>query len=157
MTGIAGTDRDAAWYGAALDSARRLFARLVPADTNAELPPGEIEAIARDVGMSTGELHELIDRGPEAARLLYERLARLGIEPADIERLGLGMIRDLERTCSGCGAKGVCEHDMAERPGDDRWKQYCGNSETIDEILATKPAAAETPAGCGSATCCCKG
>ena len=156
MTGLAGNHRDAAWYAAALDSARRLFARLVPADTNAELPPGEAEAIARDVGMSTDELRQLIDRGPEAARLLYERLARLGIEPADIERLGLGVMRDLERTCSSCGAKGVCEHDMAERAGDERWKRYCGNSETIDEILGAKPAAS-TSDGCGSATCRCKG
>lgn len=144
MSRVAAKDRDAAWYAAALDSARRLLTRLVPADANAELAPGEAEAIARDVGMTMDELRELVGRSPQAARLLYERLARLGIEPADIDSLGFGVMRDLERTCSSCDAKAVCEHDMAERPGDDRWKRYCGNSETIDGILDSRSAGTPT-------------
>jgi hypothetical protein len=98
----------------------------------------EVERIAADLGMTARDLEDLTARGPNAAALLHRRLTALGLARADVERTALGLMRDLERTCSCCDQKGVCEHDLAKRPDDPAWKAYCPNAVSIESVLGMK-------------------
>jgi hypothetical protein len=98
----------------------------------------ELDHIAQDLGMTGSELRDLAARGPDAAHLLYERMRALGISKEDVERAALGLMRDLERTCACCNDKGVCEQDLAKRPGDPKWQRYCPNAISLQSLTQLK-------------------
>ena len=98
----------------------------------------ELERIAGEFGLSAQDLEDLASRGPGAADLLYERMRALGITRADAERVAHGLMRDLERTCSCCGDKGMCEKDLARHADDPAWKAYCPNAVTLESIKGAK-------------------
>ena len=99
---------------------------------------GEVDRIAADLGMTARDLRDLTARGPDAAALLHRRMAALGLSRHDVERAALGLMRDLERTCSCCDQKGGCEKDLASRPEDPAWKSYCPNAISLDSVTGTK-------------------
>src|SRR5947209_5170329 len=68
----------------------------------------ELSRMAGEFGMTGNELEALAANGAHGADLLYERMQVLGLTRTDIERTASGMMRDLERTCSGCRDKGRC-------------------------------------------------
>jgi hypothetical protein len=43
-------------------------------------------------------------------------------------------LRDMQRLCAMCEAKGRCARDLAERPDDPTWREYCPNATTVDSI-----------------------
>jgi hypothetical protein len=98
----------------------------------------ELERMAGEFGMTGHDLEGLVARGPQAADLLYERMRALGVARADVERTAHGLMRDLERTCACCTEKGVCEGDLAIRPGDPAWKAYCPNAVPLEAMQKTK-------------------
>lgn len=102
------------------------------------LDPDERNRIAADLGVTTRDLEDLAARGPNAADLLYQRLAALGLTGADAERTALGLMRDLQRTCSCCDQKGTCAQDLSSWPDDPVWKEYCPNAITLDAVARSK-------------------
>src|SRR5262245_26283301 len=82
----------------------------------------EVERIGAELGLPVADLRDLAARGPEAAALLARRMTALGLTRGDVERTALGLMRDLERTCSCCGNKGRCARDLANRPVNQDWK-----------------------------------
>lgn len=97
----------------------------------------EAQNIARDLGLSTAELYTLADKGPDSADQLKQRLAALHLDGAALQR-NEPIIRDLERTCSLCGAKRQCERDLAQRPDDPVWQSYCPNASTLQALEEDK-------------------
>jgi hypothetical protein len=102
------------------------------------LDSNEVDRIARDLGMSSDTLKKLVARGPDAADLLYERMRALGISEADVDRTASGVMRDLQRTCTCCNEKGICEKDLMEHPNDPAWKDYCPNAVTLEALARVK-------------------
>ena len=98
----------------------------------------ELEHNASEFGLSGPDLQDLVAKGPHAADLLYERMAALRLTKPDAERFALGLMRDLQMTCAGCNDKAVCKKDLASRPTDPVWKDYCPNSVTLESIGKTK-------------------
>lgn len=98
----------------------------------------ELERIAGEFGMTARDLEDLTARGPHAAALLHDRMQALGIARADVERLAHGLMRDLERTCACCSDKRACKQDLAQRPDDHAWKDYCPNAISLESIKKTK-------------------
>jgi len=98
----------------------------------------EIGRVAEDLRISTDTLRDLVARGPEAANLLYERMQALGISKADVDKAAQGVMRDMQRTCACCNEKGVCEKDLADRPDDPVWKNYCPNAVTLESLSELK-------------------
>jgi hypothetical protein len=121
--GLAG--RLARWW-------RNLRAARMRVDDLASAGP-EAQNIARDVGLSTAELYALAGKRPDAADQLKQRLAALHLDEAALQR-NEPIIRDLERTCSLCGAKRQCERDLAQRPDDPVWQSYCPNAHTLQAL-----------------------
>jgi len=138
MSQPTGSGAGASWVGAV----ERLFARwrdsLQQRREFDAAGPEEIERMAREFGMSASDLADLAVRGPSAADLLYQRMSALGLSAADVERIGHGVLWDLERTCSCCGSKKVCGRDLAERPADAKWQDYCPNVLTLESVRKTK-------------------
>ncbi len=91
----------------------------------------EVERIAGDLGMMGPELRALAARGPHAADQLRERMHLLGITAGDVDRVGPGLMSDLQRTCSRCAHKATCNWDLATHPRDPSWGGYCPNASTL--------------------------
>jgi hypothetical protein len=102
------------------------------------MDPEELGRIARDLGMTGPEFKDLAARGPDAAHLLHERMHVVGLTEVDVERVALGLMRDMERTCACCGKKGVCEKDLAARSDDPSWGGYCPNAVALTAVKIAK-------------------
>jgi hypothetical protein len=98
------------------------------------MDPDELERMASDLGMTGRELKDLAARGPDAAHLLHERMRVLDLTKADVQRVALGLMRDLERTCACCSEKGVCQRDLATPPDDAVWAGYCPNAVALTGV-----------------------
>jgi hypothetical protein len=103
-------------------------------DELGSLPRDELEHMAGEFGMTGRDLEDLAAKGPHAADLLYRRMAALGLSRSDVERIGHGLMRDLEKTCACCNDKSQCKKDLAARPGDATWKDYCPNAVSLESV-----------------------
>ena len=116
---------------------QRLLARLEAWARGSELDrlgADELHHLARDVGLDAGDLARLAEGPSDASRLLYARLEGLGLTMGEIEARGVGMARDMERTCGLCADRALCEHDLEERPDSPAWRRICPNNWTFDEM-----------------------
>ena len=94
----------------------------------------ETENIARDVGLSTSELYTIAAKRPDAANQVRRRLEALHLDRDELLHAYPRVARDLERTCTLCGAKRQCERDLASRPDDPVWRSYCPNAHTLKAL-----------------------
>jgi hypothetical protein len=105
----------------------------------------EIERMARDTGIGVGDLRVLAGKWPDSAHLVDRRMAAIGLDAAEVDAAEPATMRDLQRVCSLCDNKRVCEHDLDRSPANAAWREYCPNEGTL-AALGPRP----------SATCCCK-
>jgi len=96
----------------------------------------EMQQIARDLGTSVSELRILTGQDENAADLLLRRLRDLNLDPAKVEP---AIMRDLQRCCSQCSDKTLCEHELEDRPKSAIWPGYCPNEQTIKALIPKKP------------------
>jgi hypothetical protein len=102
------------------------------------MDPSELQRVAGELGMRPRDLEDLIEQGPHAADLLYDRLGALGLSREDVESTARGLMHDLERTCACCHEKGMCEKDLTGKaPGAD-WRAYCPNAPALDALAKLK-------------------
>jgi hypothetical protein len=100
-----------------------------------DLPPGEMERVAADFGVSPAELVEASARPDGTPELLERRLAALDIDKDEIANLLPVLLRDLQRTCSACPGQRRCAHDMKSSELEPGWESYCPNSGTLQTLL----------------------
>ncbi len=94
----------------------------------------EMERIARDTSVGVGDLRVLAGKWPNSADLVGRRMAALGLDAADIDAAEPATMRDLQRVCSMCDNKRVCEHDLDRSPASADWREYCPNAGTLDAL-----------------------
>ena len=75
---------------------RQCYMRLEQCDS------AEIAAIAKDVGVTPRDLRRMARLGPDAAKLLYQRMGALHLDANALAANEPGVMRDLERLCSTC-------------------------------------------------------
>jgi hypothetical protein len=100
------------------------------------LDPVEKRRLAQDLGIPTTELEVLASRDSHSADLLLRRLAALSLDPSRIDR---AFMRDMQRCCSTCNSKSLCEHELESRSTQARWPEYCPNEQTIASLRAKAP------------------
>lgn len=103
------------------------------------LDADQIEELARDVGVTAADLYRLDQAGsPPVA--MPRRLALEGISPAVVEAKWPSVWKDLQRICSVCQARDVCEVELELAPDARDWRRYCPNEGTIRALAepATK-------------------
>ena len=89
------------------------------------------EKIAIDLGVSPGELDQLIRRGPHAADELPKMMAAIGLDAKAIARAQPLVMRDLERVCVLCERKDQCDRDLAAGTAAQHYKEYCANADAL--------------------------
>jgi hypothetical protein len=89
------------------------------------------ERLLEQLRLCNGDIRKLVADRPREAALLYRMLEVLGIEADEIEAF---VLRDLERVCAGCGAKGECRHDLDHGVAAETWQGYCENRLNLDAI-----------------------
>jgi len=89
------------------------------------------EKIAIDLGVSPGELDQLVRRGPHAADELPKMMAAVGLDAKAIARAQPLVMRDLERVCALCEQKKQCDRDLAAGTAAQHYKEYCANAATL--------------------------
>ena len=130
----------AQWCNSAMDGVADLWRRWTCSDA---FTPGlqcdamgQLEQMARDIGVSPLELQRLARLGPDAADLLMTRMAAMGLDRAEVSEVEPGMLRDMQRACALCSHHRRCTGDMARRPDDESWQSYCPNVATLKALNA---------------------
>ena len=72
--------------------------------------------------------------GPDAAKLLLERMAALHLDAEAVAKSEPATMRDLQRLCSMCASKRQCQFDFLLMPDDPKWRHYCPNADTLDAL-----------------------
>src|SRR5262245_21447537 len=94
--------------------------------------------IAHDLNISTGELNELVRRGPHAADALPDMMTALGIDPKAVARVEPMVMRDLERVCSVCAHKRQCTREIEAGTAAEHYDEFCPNAPTL-RTFVVKP------------------
>jgi hypothetical protein len=101
----------------------------------AALAPGELRAIAQDIGVSEPELRALRCDHPGPIELMPERMRRLGLDPEFVATAHPATYRDMEKTCAACGSWRRCARDLEKGDVQAGMEGYCSNALTIDALL----------------------
>jgi hypothetical protein len=104
----------------------------------AACPPGELEPIARDAGVSVSDLRIIATAHPGPSDLLPQRLALLGLDPEYVKSGLTATYRDLERTCAMCASWRRCVRDLAKGDVQAGMGSYCLGSATIDALTVSE-------------------
>jgi len=91
----------------------------------------DVRCIARDLGISPVEIRTLTAKGENAADLLVRRMKTIGLEPGQVD---VAVMRDLQRCCSICTQKGLCIHELEDKPRGATWPKYCPNEQTLTAL-----------------------
>jgi hypothetical protein len=99
---------------------------------------GEVERIARDIGLPASEIRQLASLGPEAADLLLQRMAALELDRKVVAQVEPQTFRDIQRVCTLCESHRQCARDLAQDASDPAWQDYCPNVAAL-RALSTMP------------------
>lgn len=91
----------------------------------------EMEAIARDIGVSAADLYRLERQSAFNPLLLPQRMSQEGIDAAVVQAEWPPVWKDLQRVCALCESKDVCQYDLQHAPNAEGWHRYCGNEGTL--------------------------
>jgi hypothetical protein len=105
----------------------------------ATIPPSELRRIAREVGLSEGNLEALSHNHPGPTELMPQRLQELGLDPEFIRHAQPATYRDMEKTCGTCSAWRRCARDLANGDVQTGMGTYCVNASTIDALTVDGP------------------
>jgi uncharacterized protein YjiS (DUF1127 family) len=101
----------------------------------AACPPEEVARIAKDLGISRGELELVATKEPGSADLLQKMLRALGVDPHAPALQETGVMRDLQRLCVTCGHKTECADEIAAGTAAQNFHRYCPNAYTLDTLF----------------------
>ena len=107
-----------------------------PASDLACCAEGEVERIAKDIGMPASEIRRLANLGPESAELLSRRMAALQLDRKEVAQTHPQTFRDLQRVCTLCESHRQCARDLSRDSGDPGWEDYCPNAATLRALNA---------------------
>jgi len=100
--------------------------------------PGELDRIAHELGVSRGELDDLVRRGPHAADELPRMMAALNLDAAAVARTEPLLMHDMERICAHCASKRQCREDLDEGTALQNYDEYCGNTLTLRALVGKR-------------------
>ncbi len=90
----------------------------------------EFDQLARDLGISPNELHDLFNSAPDRLQL-PEMLKALGIDEISLRRVQPALLRALERQCAQCVVVARCRHSLDRKVAADDYEQFCPNAAVL--------------------------
>ena len=100
--------------------------------------PEQVAAIARDMGLSPGELLSITPKDHTPPMNCQGYSVRFGVDPQKLASEDPGTMRDLQRICVTCGHKGQCQHDLARGTAASHYRDYCPNAISLDDAIPRK-------------------
>jgi len=97
--------------------------------------PDEVMRMAKDIGVTPSQLHELVRKGPGSADLLQAMLVALHVDPKVIADSDPLVMRELKWLCITCSNKKRCEHELARGTATKHFHEFCPNAMSLDELL----------------------
>lgn len=95
----------------------------------------QVTQMASDLSLAPADLRGAVRCGPDAAKLLYARMHVLHLDPASLASKNWGVMRDLQRLCSLCRSKRLCQRQLAQHPVNPAWREYCLNEQTLVALM----------------------
>ncbi|MCF8475633.1 MAG: DUF6455 family protein, partial [Pseudolabrys sp.] len=95
----------------------------------------DVMEIAKDLGVSAGDLREMMSKGPGAADLLKKMLVALGVDGKTLAMAKPLVLRDLQRLCATCGNKKRCAHELADGTAAAHFQEFCPNAFTLAALF----------------------
>lgn len=93
----------------------------------------QFDALAKDLGVSPGELSYLVNSGPDPLQL-PEMLKALGISEAALRRAQPALLRAMEDVCAHCAVPGRCKYALARDAAAGEYEQFCPNAPRLTAI-----------------------
>jgi hypothetical protein len=126
---------------ALLQSIRRYRQQQKDRQELASCSVAEISSIARDLRLKPDELMYLVNQETKATGALHELLAVLGIDAKSLRLNDPNVMRELQRRCGTCSHKPQCAYHLDHGTSFEHYREYCPNTEILDDLTTTKPAA----------------
>jgi transcriptional regulator with XRE-family HTH domain len=101
----------------------------------ADCGPDEVRSMAKDIGVSAGQLRELASKGQDAANLLQKMLVALHVDPKALADTDSLIMHDLQRLCITCSDKKRCKHELAAGTAATTFREFCPNAITLDALF----------------------
>jgi hypothetical protein len=100
----------------------------------AALTPADIDLLAADCGLSSGQFRALLLHGPHAADELAELMKALEIDEARLKSVTRGNSNDMRLVCAECGRKPQCRASIRNGTIAQDYGSFCGNAELLREV-----------------------
>jgi hypothetical protein len=100
--------------------------------------PEEVARTAQDLGVTSGELIRLAEKGPDAADELQQLLHALGVDAKKPAKDGPIIMPDLQRLCISCDDKSRCRQELAAGTAASHYHEVCPNAVTFNALFAGK-------------------
>ena len=94
----------------------------------------EVARMAREAGLSPMELSRMSKLGPDAAKLLLDRMAALHLDSETLAQTNPSTMRAVQRLCSSCTSKKRCQRNLIHDRDIPVWRKYCPNVGTLDAL-----------------------
>jgi len=92
--------------------------------------PHEVERMAHELGLTPRELSSMSKLEGDAADLLLQRMAAMGLDAAAVSKSEPSSMWDMQRLCSLCMSKNRCHGDL-QGDHNSGWVNYCPNASTL--------------------------
>ena len=102
-----------------------------------EFRPSDVMRMAKEIGVTPSQLHELTT-GPIDAKLLKSMLVALHVDPKVLADMDPLIMRELKWLCVTCGNKKRCEHELAKGTAAEHFREFCPNAVSLVELLNQK-------------------
>lgn len=100
--------------------------------------PDDVMRMAKEIGVTPSQLHELASKGPGNANLLKTMLVALHVDPKILADMDPLIMRELKWLCITCSNKKRCEHELAKGTATEHFREFCPNAVSLDELLGQK-------------------
>ena len=100
--------------------------------------PDELMRMAKEIGVTPSQLHELVSKGPGNANLLNTMLVALHVDPKVLADMDPLIMRELRWLCITCSNKKRCEHELAKGTATEHFREFCPNAVSLDELFYQK-------------------
>lgn len=100
--------------------------------------PNDVMRMAKEIGVTPSQLHELVSKGPGNANLLKTMLVALHVDPKVLADMDPLIMRELKWLCITCSNKKRCEHELAKGTATEHFREFCPNAVSLDELLGQK-------------------
>jgi hypothetical protein len=91
--------------------------------------------MAKEIGVTPSQLHELASNGPGNANLLKSMLLALHVDAEVLADMDPLIVRELKWLCITCGNKEQCEHELTEGTAAEHFREFCPNTVSLDDLL----------------------